>query len=108
MSVDIGLIQCCRQTYELTKARFDEEKEYKRRKLDLEEREMLFKEAKAGLISKMTFDRQYARFWGGHKSAHHRKSPSPSSESGRGSVDWDIEQLDEDMANSDGLDLDGI
>ena len=104
----IGLIKCCRQTFELTKARFDEEKEYKRRKLDLEEREMLFKEAKASLISKTAYDRQYARFWGGHKSARRRKSPSPSSESDRGSPEWDIERLNEDMANSDGLGLDGV
>jgi hypothetical protein len=69
---------------------------------------MLFKEAKAGLISKDAYDKQYARFWGGRKSAHRRKSPSPSSETGRSSPDWDIERLDEDMANSDGLNLDGI
>jgi|SRR5271154_433994 len=107
--MDIGLIEhYCRQTFELTKARFDEEKEYKRRKLELEERDMLFKEAKAGLISKRTYDRQYARLWGENKSAHRRKSPSPFSELGRGSPDWDLERLDEDMANSDGLGLDGI
>ena len=47
--------------FELTKARFDEEKEYKRRKLDLEERDMLYKEAKAGLISKLAYDRQIGR-----------------------------------------------
>lgn len=73
---------------------------------------MLLKEAKAGLISKAAYDKQYARFWGGHKSAHksahRRKSPSLSSERGRSSPDWDIEWLDEDMADSDGLDLDGI
>jgi len=34
--------------FELTKAQFNEEKEYKQCKLDLEEREMLFKEARAG------------------------------------------------------------
>ena len=47
--MDISLIECCcRQMFELTKAQFNEEKEYKQCKLDLEEREMLFKEARAG------------------------------------------------------------
>lgn len=69
---------------------------------------MLFKEAKAGLISKSAYDRQYAKFWGEDKSSCCRKSPSPSSDSGHVSLDWDIEKLDEDMANSDGLGLDGI
>jgi len=70
---------------------------------------MLFKEAKAGLISKAAYDRQYARFWGGNKSTHHHKSPSPSSDSGgRSSPEWDIEQLDKVMADSDGLGFDGI
>ena len=107
--MDISLIECCcRQMFELTKAQFDEGKEYKQCKLDLEEREMLFKEARAGFILKAAYDRQYARFWGGHKSAHCHKSPSPLSKSGHGSPDWDIEWLDEDMANSDGLGFDGI
>jgi len=69
---------------------------------------MLYKEAKAGLISKAAYDRQYARFWGKNQSTRRRKSPSPSSESSRGSPDWDLERLSDDMANSDGLGLDGI
>ena len=69
---------------------------------------MLYKEAKAGLISKSAYDRQYARFWGKNQSTRRRKSPSPSTESNHGSPDWDLEQLGEDIANSDGLGLDGI
>jgi hypothetical protein len=69
---------------------------------------MLYKEAKAGLISKSAYDRQYARFWGKNQSTRRRKSPSPSPSPNRGSPDWDLEQLGEDMADSDGLGLDGI
>ena len=70
---------------------------------------MLFKEAKAGLISKAAYDRQYARFWGGNKSMHHHKSPSPSSESGgHSSPEWGIGQLDKVMVDSNGLGFDGI
>jgi len=44
-----------RKMLEITQARYKEEGAYKRRKLDLEERQLLLREKEAGLISRSEY-----------------------------------------------------
>jgi len=90
---------------EITQARYKEEVSYKRRKLDLEERQLLLRENEAGLISRSEYRKEKKHIG---KTCH--CSPSPPSSPPRNpnrlaSPDWDFEKLDEEMQNSSEVEI---
>lgn len=78
-----------RRTLSLAKSRIQEEQETKRRQFALQERELTLREFEAGLISRNEYRRTLKR-----------KACAVSPPEDALSSDWDLGQLDDDMANA--------
>jgi hypothetical protein len=72
-----------RKTLKLAKARITEEQETKRRKLDIQERELRLREFQAGLITK-----------GEYRQDRKKKKDTTTHAA---SSDWDFEKLDDEL-----------
>jgi hypothetical protein len=89
-----------RKTLEITQARFKEEIAYKRRKLDLEVRQLLLREQEAGLISHSEY-RKEKKSIGKTQTCHSTPFlPSSPTQNLASSPEWDLERLSEQMENS--------
>ena len=78
------MLEYHRKTLKLAKARITEERETKRRKLDIQERELRLRKFQAGLITKGEYRRDCK------KAKESTATHAPSS-------DWDFEKLDDEL-----------